>query len=177
MHETATKEQKGKSSQFKLKWKLTQMRKSIINCNNHFTTKAIHNLLWFLVTPYTPGLTHTKKKRKEGKPQSIKRTFLPPQDYQNNLCIISEQSNLLHKCQCQPLQLDAFMRAFSPPPCWKQVLPRPSAQRLQCASANQQLNRFYYWQGSKKIQMLMTCSIKSDCCTDCMNFLESSEVL
>lgn len=77
----------------------------------------------------------------------MKRTF-QTRDYKNNRCIISEQSNLLH--QCQPLQLDVFIRAFSPPPCWKQVLPRPSAQRLQCAPANQQLNHYYYLQGRGK---------------------------
>ena len=57
----------------------------------------------------------------------------------NNLCVISEQ---IHKCQCQPVQLDFFffffMGAFSPPPPppppWKQVLPRPSAQRFALCS-------------------------------------------
>lgn len=87
--------------------------------------KAIYN--WLLVLL----VTLSWKREREKKPQSIKRFRL--WDYKNKRRVISKQSNLPHKCQ--PPQLDVFMGAFSPPPRWKQVLPRPSAQRLLCAPA------------------------------------------
>ena len=83
-----------------------------------------------------------KKKKKNNNWRTTKhRANVPPNKIMkktNNLCVISEQ---IHKCQCQPVQLDFFffffMGAFSPPPPpppWKQVLPRPSAQRFALCS-------------------------------------------
>ncbi|CAB1458783.1 unnamed protein product [Pleuronectes platessa] len=44
---------------------------------------------------------------------------------------VSEQTGLTHKCQCQPQRQDVFMRAFSPPPRWKQQLDHSRANLSQ----------------------------------------------
>lgn len=118
------------------------MQKVNINCDNHRTAKAIHNLLWFFWSRSPGRERETERGRETAEHQAIQT-----RDYKNKRRIISKQSNIPHKCQ--PLQLDVFMRAFSPPPRWKQVLPRPSAQRLQCAPATQQLCHHQHPQGRK----------------------------
>lgn len=58
--------QRQRSSLLKHKWKLTQRRKATINCDNHSTTKAIHNLLtvFFFVCFAHTILSWKQKKRK-----------------------------------------------------------------------------------------------------------------